>query len=260
MAGGLATAALLPVLTRQSSSSAADDDGPPVTVPRAPAREAAERELSKARYHENDPSLLQQLFDWVWERVNNLLSAAAGATPGGWVGLAVLALVLVLLVVALRLRLGKFRPTSSSQDSALFHDGPRSAADHRAAAEAHASAARWSEALQERMRAIVRSLEERALLDPGPGRTADEAATEAGRELPDHAPALRSAAHDFDEVTYAGRSADAPAYTRMRDLDTALQRAKPRLAGAGARAGTEAHALAAKDEGSGPASAHGGGR
>ncbi|GAB2783858.1 DUF4129 domain-containing protein [Streptomyces daliensis] len=262
MTGGLATAALLPVLTRQPSSSAADDGGPPVTVPRVPAREAAERELSKARYHENDPSLLQQLFDWVWERVNNLLSAAAGATPGGWVGLAVLVLVLVLLVVVLRLRLGTFRPTSSSQDSALFRDGPRSAADHRAAAEAHASAARWSEALQERMRAIVRSLEERALLDPGPGRTADEAATEAGRELPDHAPALRSAAHDFDEVTYAGRPADAPAYTRMRDLDTALQRAKPRLAGAGAGAGagTEAHVLATNGEGFGPASAHGGGR
>lgn len=35
-------------------------DEPPVTIPRDPAREAAERELSRPRYHENDPSLLQR--------------------------------------------------------------------------------------------------------------------------------------------------------------------------------------------------------
>ena len=57
------------------------------------------------------------------------------------------------------------------------------------------------------MRAIVRSLEERALLDPRPGRTADEAAAEAGRALPAHADRLRAAARDFDDVTYGGRTA-----------------------------------------------------
>ncbi|NEA03407.1 DUF4129 domain-containing protein, partial [Streptomyces sp. SID10116] len=71
-----------------------------------------------------------------------------------------------------------------------------------AASEAHAARAHWSQAVQERMRAVVRALEERALLDPRPGRTADEAAAEAGRTLPSHTDRLRAAARAFDDVTY----------------------------------------------------------
>lgn len=52
-----------------------------MTTPREPAREAAERELSKPMYHENDPSLfdraLRKFFDWL----DDMLGAASGATP-----------------------------------------------------------------------------------------------------------------------------------------------------------------------------------
>lgn len=213
---------------RSSATTGVGDDGP-VTTPRTPAREAAERELSKREYHENDPGLLQRLFDWLWEHVTSLLSSAAQATPGGVVGLAVLACVVLLLLIALRLRLGRLRPGPASGSGTLFDNRPRTAAEHRAAADAHAAADRWSEALKERMRAVVRSLEERALLDHRPGRTADEAASEAGQLLPGHADALRSAARSFDEVTYGERPADAAAYALVRDLDSALRRAAPRL-------------------------------
>jgi hypothetical protein len=80
------------------------------------------------------------------------------------------------------------------------------------------------------MRAIVRALEERALLDVRPGRTADEAAAEAGRSLPAHADRLRSAARDFDDVTYGGRRATEQAYHRITGLDRDLERTKPQLA------------------------------
>ncbi|MGH3313560.1 MAG: DUF4129 domain-containing protein [Streptomyces sp.] len=234
MSGGVTTAALRTAAGLRTAAADGEDDGPPVTTPRTPAREAAERELSKPAYHENDPSLLQRLLDWLWDRVGALLSSAAQATPGGWVGLTVLACAAVLLVIALRLRLGKLRPEPTSEGGTLFDERHRSAAGHRAAAETHASAHRWSEALQERMRAIVRSLEERALLDRRPGRTADEAAAEAARTLPDHAEALRAAAHAFDEVTYAKRPADTAAYSAMRDLDDTLQHARPLLPETGA--------------------------
>jgi hypothetical protein len=79
------------------------------------------------------------------------------------------------------------------------------------------------------MRAIVRSLEERALLAPRPGRTADEAAAEAGRSLPPHADELRAAARAFDDITYGGRTADRRSYERLRDLDLELERARPQL-------------------------------
>ncbi|MFC8287128.1 DUF4129 domain-containing protein [Streptomyces cyaneofuscatus] len=204
----------------------------PVDTPRVPAREAAESELSKPMYHENDPNMLQRGLNHFWDWVAGVFDAAAGAAPGGPAGLAVLALILIGLAAALWWRLGIPQRSSRAPDALFESDGPRSAAQHRAAADAHAAALRWTEAVQERMRAIVRSLEERALLDPRPGRTADEAATEAGRALPAHAARLRSAARDFEDVTYGGRTAGQPTYLALRALDTELDEAKPVLPGA----------------------------
>ncbi|MFB7594776.1 DUF4129 domain-containing protein [Streptomyces sp. NPDC056160] len=201
---------------------------PPVTVPRDPAREAARRELSKRMYHENEPGLLQRALDHLWDWLGKLFDSASGATPGGPVGLVVVILAVLAVLGALWWRLGapRRRPTSAP---ALFDDRPRTAAEHRAAAEAHATQGHWNQAVQERMRAVVRSLEERTLLDARPSRTADEAAAEAGRTLPAHSDRLHTAARDFDDVTYGGRQATAPAYHRIAELDRDLERTRPQL-------------------------------
>ncbi|MFD6170764.1 DUF4129 domain-containing protein [Streptomyces coeruleorubidus] len=214
-------------------SSARSADEPPLTTPRDPAREAARRELSKRMYHEDDPSLFQRALDAFWEWLDKLFNAASSATPGGALGLVVIILAVVAVLAALWWRLGTPRrqPTSSAT---LFDDRPRSAADHRAAAEAHAAQSHWNQAVQERMRALVRALEERALLDARPGRTADEAAAEAGRALPTHTDRLRAAARDFDDVTYGGRSATEQSYHRIAELDRDLERTKPQLASSSA--------------------------
>ncbi|WP_369235905.1 DUF4129 domain-containing protein [Streptomyces sp. R21] len=209
-------------------------DEPPVTTPRDPAREAAKRELSKRMYHENDPSLIQRALNAFWKWVDKLFGAASTATPGGTLGLVVIVLAVLAVLGALWWRLGTPHRAPSSS-AALFDDRPRSAAEHRAAAEAHAAQGHWNQAVQERMRAVVRSLEERALLDPRPGRTADEAAAEAGRALPSQADRLRGAAHDFDDVTYGGRAADSSAYHRLTELDHDLERTKPVLASSSAQ-------------------------
>ncbi|MEV7525526.1 DUF4129 domain-containing protein [Streptomyces sp. NPDC091371] len=203
---------------------------PPVTTPHDPAREAAERELSKPIYHQNDPGLLDRALRKFFEWLDDVLGSASGATPGGTFGLLAIVLLAALAIAALWWRLGSPRRTATSTHT-LFDDGIRSAADHRTAAEAHAAAGRWTEAVQERMRAVVRSLEERTLLDPRPGRTADEAAAEASVSLPEHSTDLRSAARTFDDITYGGRTADADTYARMRALDTTLTRTKPLLTG-----------------------------
>ncbi|MCX5607656.1 MULTISPECIES: DUF4129 domain-containing protein [unclassified Streptomyces] len=203
---------------------------PPVTTPREPAQEAAERELSKPMYHENDPGLLDRALRKFFEWIDDLFGAASGATPGGTLGLVVIVLLAILAAGALWWRLGAPSRIPAGA-GVLFDDGIRSAADHRTAAEAHAAAGRWTEAVQERMRAVVRSLEERTVLDPRPGRTADEAAAEAAVSLPDHAGDLRAAARTFDDVTYGGRTAAADTYARLRTLDLTLDRAKPLLTG-----------------------------
>ncbi|WP_031159305.1 DUF4129 domain-containing protein [Streptomyces durhamensis] len=209
---------------------AADGSGdePPLTTPRDPAREAARRELSKRMYHENDPGLLQRALNAFWDWLDRLFRSAASATPGGTLGLVVVVLFVVAVLAALWWRLGTPRRQPSSA-TVLFDDRPRSAAEHRAAGEAHAAQGHWNQAVQERMRAIVRSLEERTLLDERPGRTADEAAAEAGRTLPAHTDRLRTAARDFDDVTYGGRKATEQSYRRIAELDRDLQRTRPAL-------------------------------
>lgn len=204
-------------------------DEPPITLPRDPAREAARRELSKGMYHQNDPSWYERAMDAFWDWLDKVFGAASAATPGGTLGLVVIVLAVLALLGALWWRLGTPRRTPTSS-AVLFDDRPRSAAEHRAAAEAQAAQGHWNQAVQERMRAVVRSLEERALLDVRPGRTADEAAFEAGSVLPAHADRLHTAARDFDDVTYGGRSAAEATYRRLAALDTDLERSKPALA------------------------------
>ncbi|GGT18826.1 DUF4129 domain-containing protein [Streptomyces griseoviridis] len=199
---------------------------PPLTTPRDPAREAARRELTKGMYHENDPSWYQRALNAFWDWIADLFGAAATATPGGTLGLVVVIVAVVLVVAALWWRLGAPRRDPATA-AALFDDRPRSAAEHRSAAEAHAAQGHWNQAVQERMRAIVRALEERALLDLRPGRTADEAAIEAGRALPAHGDRLRAAARDFDDVTYGGRTATGESYRRVAGLDRDLDRTRP---------------------------------
>ncbi|KFG75204.1 DUF4129 domain-containing protein [Streptomyces mutabilis] len=211
-------------------------DEPPVTIPRDPAREAARRELSKRMYHENEPGLFQRALNALWDWIDELLNRASTATPGGTLGLIVIIVAVLAVLGALWWRLGTPRRPPASAP-ALFDDRPRSAADHRAAADAHAAQGHWNQAVQERMRAVVRALEERALLDVRPGRTADEAAREAGRALPDHGGRLRAAARDFDDVTYGGRPGTEQSYRHLTELDRDLERSKPRLA-VGAVGGT----------------------
>ncbi|RSS34143.1 hypothetical protein EF912_37030, partial [Streptomyces sp. WAC07061] len=74
-------------------------DTPPLTTPRDAAREAAERELAKPAYHQDEPGLLQRALDRFWDWLGDFFDRASGATPGGWAGLLTIA-VLVLLVIA----------------------------------------------------------------------------------------------------------------------------------------------------------------
>ncbi|MEU6666107.1 DUF4129 domain-containing protein [Streptomyces sp. NPDC046727] len=229
--GAAATAVrqLLRATDRAVLAAGGSGDEPPVTIPRDPAREAARRELTKGMYHENDPSLLQRALNAFWDWLDRLFSTAASATPGGTVGLIVVVLFVIAVLAALWWRLGIPRRQPSSA-AALFDERPRSAAEHRAASEAHAAQGHWNQAVQERMRALVRSLEERALLDVRPGRTADEAADEAGRVLPAHIDRLHAAAREFDDVTYGGRRATEQSYHRLAELDRDLERTRPSLA------------------------------
>jgi hypothetical protein len=190
----------------------------PVELGQEAARDAAHQELSRQVYQHARPGLLQRGLQWLFEHIVGLLNDVGSASPGGYAGVIVIVLLVVAAIVAVRLKVGPFGKARRTEE-ALFVGGPRSAAEHRRAADAHAAAGDWADAVRDRLRAVIRSLEERALLDPRPGRTADEAAVEAGAALPECAGALRAAARVFDEIWYGGREASASSDQVLRDLD-----------------------------------------
>ncbi|MFD7644262.1 DUF4129 domain-containing protein [Kitasatospora sp. NPDC059795] len=209
-------------------------DSIPVTVPRDAARDAAHEELRKAIYHQHEPGLVERFMDWLQHQLDRL-TGSAGAPLGGGDGAALVVVLVLLAIIAVLLwrRYGRPRREARSKGLLFTADGPRSAAQHRADAAAHAARGAWADAVREQMRALVRGLEERTVLDPRPGRTAVEAAAEAGRSLPDRARELASAARLFDDIAFGERTADEASYRLLADLDRALERTRPTPVAAG---------------------------
>lgn len=201
--------------------------GVPVELDRDEARELAERELADPRY-DSEPPLLQRIIEWLDDVLGELLGAAGGALSGA-AGLAVLALVVLLAALIVFFRIGPPSRRGVRREDVFGPDERRTAASHRSAADAAAAESRWADAVVERYRAVVATLEERSILDPRPGRTAHEAAAEAGALLPEAAERLAAGADTFDAVHYGGHAAAAADDRRLRELDDAVRRARPRI-------------------------------
>ena len=141
----------------------------PVELTREQAAELARAELADPAYHPPDDPILLRLFRWLTDRVEELVDRIGSASPGGWLGLLGLAVVVVAVLVVVRWRLGPVGRTGAAP-GALFGSGTTvTAAEHRRRAEHAAAAGELAEAVRERLRAVVRDLEERGVLDPRPG-------------------------------------------------------------------------------------------
>jgi hypothetical protein len=193
---------------------------PTIDIDRDAAHEAAQRELGKPIYPK--ASLTERITEWIGELINKLI-AEGSSVPGGWFTISVLLILLVIaVVVAARIARRTMR-TNRGGGHALFGGHELSAAEHRATAEQFAAVGNWSSAIRHRLRAVARQLEESAVLDPVPGRTATELARDAGRALPTLATELLQAADSFNDVTYGERPGTEPAYRMIADLDDHLR-------------------------------------
>jgi Domain of unknown function (DUF4129) len=195
----------------------------PADVPVQPgadqARAWARAELAGPGY--DRPGLLRRALQWLVERLADLPlpHGTGGALAGTVVGLLVVAAV-VWTVHRAGAPLARGRGATSG---AMFGEGVLSAADHRAAADRAAAAGDVRTAVLERFRAVVRELEERAVVADQPGRTAGEVAAVAGARLPALAADLAAAARAFDDVRYGGRDATPAMDARLRELDAGLR-------------------------------------
>jgi hypothetical protein len=201
---------------------------PVVDVDRDTARSLAVEELARREYTEAQPNLLQRALLWLLDQVDRLLDGASGSGSVGALVIGLLVVVAVLLVAFLLAGPLRGLRAARSTPADVFGGTLRTAAEHRRDAAAAASDGRWSEAVQERFRALARGLEERVVLDVRPGRTALEVALEAGALLPSAAAAMREAAHVFDDVTYGERSGDEAGYRVVVRADEQAAAARPR--------------------------------
>lgn len=193
--------------------------GPPITRPSA--RDAARHELSKAIYHRGDQPWPIRVVHDIERLLGRVADDVTRHSPGGGAGAIAILIVVVAVVAIVRWRLGPVQRTHHHR-AAVLSDSVTAAADYRAAAETAAQDLRWNDAVIARLRAVARELEERGVVDPRPGRTADELAGEVAREQPGVAAPVRAAVDVFDTVAYGGRAADADAYDIVVAADRAL--------------------------------------
>ncbi|MFV0425940.1 MAG: DUF4129 domain-containing protein [Beutenbergiaceae bacterium] len=204
---------------------------PPLTPSADEAQEWALTELQKAIYNQ-DPTWLDKLDQWIQQLWYDILNEGSGLGPV--VGpLAILAIVAVLVGLAFVVGgpLRRRRLQSPRSLEVLDGDDDRSAAAIRTAADAAAAAGDFHTAVLEQFRAIVRALDERAVLQDRLGRTALEAATAAGARLPAHAQDLLRASSLFDAVCYGSTQANAGDHNWLIELDHQVGAAKPTRTG-----------------------------
>ncbi|WP_337063165.1 DUF4129 domain-containing protein [Kineococcus sp. G2] len=205
--------------------SALGATGAPVLPGRDEARRLLAEELAGREYRQESGSWLLRAWEWLAERLGAVEVPGLGT---GWTAVLVVVLLLVAVVVVVLLVSGPVRRGGSAPSTEeVFASGPEPSAEHLRRADEAAAAGRWDEAVAERFRALVRSLEERALLDRRPGRTAHEVAVEAAAALPGCAPGLTRAARAFDDVRYGGRSASAATDADLRRVLQEVTAARP---------------------------------
>lgn len=196
----------------------------PVDPSASAARDWARTELARAVYHQT-PSLWDRFWTWVAEFLRELLTGMPAG--GSWLMPAVLVgafAVAIALVLWLGGRVQRSRHPAGRPSVALFPD-QRSSRDLRADAERAERVGDLASAFLDRFRAIIRSLDERGVLEDMPGMTAHEAALAAGAALVGLAPEWDWSAATFDAVCYGTRRPGGADLARLRALDDAAAHA-----------------------------------
>ncbi len=199
-------------------------DDIPVQPDADTAREWAIHELAKGPYQEHGLSWSERVLKWIGDRIDDLFSFFSIHVGGNPVAaIVVIGIAVGLVALLVRITAGPIRRSLQVRRShSVFEDDHRTAAQMRKAADDAAAHGNWTLAVLERFRAIIRSLEERELIDDRPGVTADEAAEETVRRFPDSRGPMLDAAVLFDSVRYGHATVGEADDVSLRHLDAFL--------------------------------------
>jgi len=211
------------VITRTGPAARAGTAPP---IGRQTGQRLARDELAKAAYHPHQ-SFGRWLLSHAGSLLNRFFNGTSGAIPGGWWAMVALAALAVVVVAVILRRIGPVARSHQTAAGALSGHALLTAREHREQAERSAAEGDYSAAILEYLRAIAAGLEERGVLIPDLGRTADELAAEAGRLLPGHVGELTAAARLFDDVRYGEQHGTRAGCERLRYLAAAIATAAP---------------------------------
>jgi hypothetical protein len=178
---------------------------------------AVDEVLARREFRPATRPLLDRIWSWIAARIGELLATLTATTAGSIIGLAIFALILLVLgLLAARF----LRTMSRSPEvAAAVADVPRrSAAEWRAEAEAHEAAGEWRQAVRCRYRALVAELASSGLVEDVPGRTSGEYRGEVSRNLPPASEAFAGATEVFDRAWYGQRPTGQGEAARFREL------------------------------------------
>lgn len=192
-------------------------------IPSAPALgpdEARERildELAKAEY-DDSPGFVAWLLGAIEDWLARMVEGTDGSSTAQTVVAVLVALVLAATLVLVLRRTGLLRRSPAlAVDAALDAEPVLSGEELRGAARAAIDAGRTDDGTVLALRALVRDLEERTLLDVATGMTAHEAAALAALSFPDLRGRLQRGADAFDTAAYSVRGVGAkPAEDMLR--------------------------------------------
>ncbi|MGK2348338.1 DUF4129 domain-containing protein [Actinomyces sp. W5033] len=212
----------------------------PATPDAEEARQAAQHELAQPVYQER-----HSLWGWLWQWLQDHIDpsrAVPGAAPWLSALIVVVAVAVLLALLLLLLRHVALHWRSRTGSRPLFEDDERDSQALTRNADDAAAQQDWATAVVERFRAIIRSLDERALIEDYPGMTAQEAGALAAQALLDvqglHA-SLHQAALLFDAVRYGHVVPTSEQNEWMRLLAERVASATPQRLATQAVPGTE---------------------
>lgn len=184
-------------------------------------------ELAEGQYQEAEPNILERIATGILEWLGSIFAGLRPleAGPGTLIMVLGAAAVIAVAVWLIKPRLNARRKVAVT--GVFAGQTVLTASEHRQLATAAAGSQEWDIALTERLRAVIRSAEERGIIDRSPGRTAGETGVQLRAAFGPAGDGTAWLADKFNEVHYGNRSADEADYQRATAIDDALTRTRP---------------------------------